>query len=284
MNPSDRVCLVPWACFLLLAVAMVLGSSPARAQNTDACVASYERAQELHQAGKFVEARVELLVCAQPSCPRLTTPDCTRWLREVDEGVPSIVVSAKDAAGRDVVDVRISIDGRAAVDRLDGKGILVDPGEHTLRYERANEAAIEQKILARQGEKNRLITVVFPSHIPPPPIVETQVSPLAYALAALGIAAVGTGVALDAVATNDLSTLRNTCAPYCSTGARDRARTKMIVGDSSLALGAVSLGGAAWLFTHPKRTLMEGGARVSIRPVLRPASGGGGLFGVAGWF
>jgi hypothetical protein len=252
--------------------------SPARAQDIDACAASYERAQELRQAGKLVESRAQLLVCAQAACPRLTTPECTRWLREVDDALPTVVFSARDGEGRDVVDVTVSIDGAKVEDRLDGKPLLLNPGQHDVRFERAGESPIVQRILVRQGEKDRAVVASFPRHLPPPPPprvqVATRVAPVAYLLGALGVVAAGTGIALDLVASNDLSNLRSSCAPYCSSGALPRAKTKMIVVALPLAPRATSLAGGIWLAFHPKRIFSDEKPRVGAGLVVAPAPGG----------
>ena len=50
----------------------------------------------------------------------------------------SVVPAAKDKKGRDIVDVKVSIDGKVVTETLDGKALPVDPGVHTFRFETKN--------------------------------------------------------------------------------------------------------------------------------------------------
>ncbi len=60
-----------------------------------------------------------------------------------------------------MLDVRILIDGQLATERLDGNPIAIDPGDHTVRFEANGARPVDERILLRQGEKNRILTVTF---------------------------------------------------------------------------------------------------------------------------
>ncbi|WP_437339349.1 hypothetical protein [Sorangium sp. So ce394] len=149
---------------LALAVAAALALAGARADaqpHKRACAAAYERAQGLRRDGKLLAAREALIACSQPTCPAAAVADCGPWLAEVEKSLPTVVIAAKDAHGRERLDVRVLVDGRPLAAALDGKALPVDPGPHTFRYEPASGPAVEERVLIREGEKNRAITVTL---------------------------------------------------------------------------------------------------------------------------
>ncbi|MGK3983752.1 hypothetical protein WME99_11990 [Sorangium sp. So ce136] len=150
------------ALALLLAAALSLAGASARAQPSKrACAAAYERAQGLRRDGKLIAAREALIACSQPTCPAAAVADCGPWLAEVEKSLPSVVIAAREAGGRERLDVRVLVDGRLLAAALDGKALPVDPGPHTFRYEPAGGPAVEERVLIREGEKNRAITVIL---------------------------------------------------------------------------------------------------------------------------
>jgi hypothetical protein len=247
---------VAFSGFALGCILALSSQTIARADEASACVAAYEGSQLLRRDGKLVEARAQLLVCAQPSCPGVTSGECTRWLHEVNDAIPSVVLWAKDGGGHDLPDVKVLVDGRPLADRIDGKGVFLDPGEHVLRFESAIGAPIEQRVVAHQGEKNRLIGVVFhrrgenrqAAAQPAPRPVPAGV----YALGGVALAALVVGTVLDVTARIDWQHLHDRCAPACDASEVDSARQRMLVGDVALGAGVVSLGLAAYFFfTRP---------------------------------
>ncbi|WP_437760705.1 hypothetical protein [Sorangium sp. So ce1389] len=161
------------ALALCLTVALSLAGIDARAQPSKrACAAAYERAQGLRRDGKLIAAREALIACSQPTCPAAAVADCGPWLAEVEKSLPSVVIAAREAGGRERLDVRVLVDGRLLAATLDGKALPVDPGPHTFRYEPAGGPAVEERVLIREGEKNRAITVILgapPAGGPPSP-------------------------------------------------------------------------------------------------------------------
>jgi hypothetical protein len=90
--------LLPFA----VAAAIASTSEPARAQRGDPCLTAPVDGQKLHKAGKLVEARDRFAVCARNTCPGEIVQDCTRWSREIDEALPSVVMAAQDPEGGDL--------------------------------------------------------------------------------------------------------------------------------------------------------------------------------------
>src|SRR4051812_16562109 len=92
--------------------------APAAADEKAICVAASEKAQQLRSTGKLVEAREQLKVCGRRECPKLIQQDCTQWTSEVLATLPSAVPAAKDRKGRDIVDVRLTVDGKVVAESL----------------------------------------------------------------------------------------------------------------------------------------------------------------------
>src|SRR5215469_5136429 len=115
-----------WASVVLLA------SLPASAEaevTKDQCIDANASAQTLRKNGKFREAREQLHLCLDPHCPKLVSRDCATRLDELDLAQPTIVFDAKDRTGNDLGAVKVTVDGRPLVDKLDGTAVPVDPGE-----------------------------------------------------------------------------------------------------------------------------------------------------------
>jgi hypothetical protein len=145
-------------------VTVVLGFACSRAAAADdvprECARVAEQAQQLRSRAHFLEAREQLLLCVRDECPKVIVQDCTRWQVEVEAALPSLVFGARDERGNDISDVHVSIDGRRRLDQLDGTATPIDPGMHSLKFERPGGATpIEVEALIREGEKRRLISV-----------------------------------------------------------------------------------------------------------------------------
>jgi hypothetical protein len=279
--------------FLILVGLGVLAAAPraARADHTDACIDASVRGQELRDQGKLVAARAALLACGTPTCPRLLRRECSGWLADVEARTPSVVIGATDEAGHDTAEVKVSVDGAPFLARLEGQAVPIDPGAHVLRFERAGLPFVEQKVILREGERRRAISVSFaPSASPSPsgPLGRKD-DPLAppgagagvarpIAVATLGVVAVASGVTLAVLglgAKSDADRLRSTCAPACAASDVDAVRRKEIGANVALGIGVLATGAAAVLiFTWPSSAAPN--ASVAVRPI-----GGGAIAGFA---
>ena len=166
----------------LTVLAMLVASPDARADGSTnpskhECVEASEAGQDLQQAGKLREARSKLAVCIADTCPGPVREDCAARLAAVDRAVPSIVFEAKDGAGNDLTAVRVTLDGRAIAERLNGSAIDIDPGEHRFTFEVAGQPTVERKLVIRERDKERRERVIFGVAAPAPPTVATQVAP-----------------------------------------------------------------------------------------------------------
>ncbi|MBX3262350.1 MAG: hypothetical protein KF782_21905 [Labilithrix sp.] len=269
--------------FLLVAALLGATSRVARANEKQVCVNASEQAQQLRNAGKLSEAREQLAICGRNACPKLVQHDCTEWMREVLAILPSVVPGAKDDKGRDLVDVRVSIDGTVVTESLDGKAIGVDPGVHTFRFEAAGAQAVEEQVVVRQGEKNRIVTVTF---APPAPAEAREPwggkrqkdagdgSPpvAAYVTGGVGVLALGAALFINLDASADARELRRTCAPDCAQSEVDDIESRYLIAGVTAGLGGAALIAAAVLyFTHDR------GARASASrfvPTITPLTRG----------
>ena len=87
--------------------------------------------------------------------------DCARRLDELGQVQPTIVFDAKDASGRDVAAVKVTVDGRPLAEKLDGAALAVDPGEHTFVFTVAGGALVTQTFVIREGQKARYERIVL---------------------------------------------------------------------------------------------------------------------------
>lgn len=145
---------------LALALVGVLVPASARADDA-ACVSAAEDGQRARAGGKLLSARERFLSCSAETCPAVVRRDCTKWAQEVLDTMPTVVVDAKDAAGHDVGDVTVKLDGQVLVTKLDGKAIAVDPGPHDLRFEHVGSSPVIEKAIIKENAKGRIITVKF---------------------------------------------------------------------------------------------------------------------------
>ncbi len=146
---------------LLVPAAVVSISSPALATDRAACLDAASKAQTFRDLHKLVEAREKLRVCASAQCPTVVQTDCATWLAEVEQGLPTVVVTATDGAGRDRFDVKVTVDGQGPATALQGQALTMNPGPHTLHLEAADGATRDQQVLVKEGMKNQGVAVAI---------------------------------------------------------------------------------------------------------------------------
>ena len=259
-DPTRRREPSPLWVSLAVAVGAVLVSTPARADDVATCVKASEQAQSLRDEGKYRKAREQLLVCTRDVCPSVVRKDCVQWLSEVDASMPSIVITARDGSGRDLTDVKVTLDGAALTEHLDGKPIPIDPGEHTLHYETAGAPPVDEKVVMHAGEKNRALSVQLGAHAQSAstsagggegeqPRASKGPPVAAFIIGGLGVVALGSFAFFGLSGKSDVDDMRQPggCAPNCSQSQVDSARTKLVIADISLGVGVVALGVATYM-------------------------------------
>ena len=257
--------------FALVALAIVAAPAAARADDADACLQAPVDGQKLQREGKLLRARERFAACARQTCPAEIVQDCTRWTRQVEDALPSIVVAARDGAGRDVLDVRVAIDREPAAP-VSARAVDLDPGAHKLVFSREGSAPIEKEIFVREGEKNREVVATFAALVPAPPaplsptpeplVVERPIPPAAWIVGGVGVLGVASFATFGILGLSDRSA--HHCDVGCATSDKEAVDTKFRVADVSLAVGAIALGIATWLFLA--RPTVEHAAHATLRP------------------
>jgi hypothetical protein len=194
-----------WLCAALALPSLARGDDKPPVENPEdkqMCIAAAEQGQSQRDDGKYRAARNSFLNCAQDRCPRVIAQSCTKWLRELDESAPTIVLGAKDERGEDLTDVKVTFDGVPFATDLDGKPLEADAGEHILRFEREASQPVEEKLLLRAGEKARVVSVTMKSVGGSEPTTSGESAPAAPepALSAHHVVAGSLGVAAVAAA------------------------------------------------------------------------------------
>lgn len=141
--------------------AMLCPAATARADDKQVCSAAYEATQSLRKDGKLQAAREQAAVCIRDACADFIRTDCAKWLGEIDAAQPTIVLDVKDAAGQETSAVKVTLDGKPWVDKLDGTAKPIDPGHHVLSFALEGSAPMDQAVEAKEGDKNRLVSVSF---------------------------------------------------------------------------------------------------------------------------
>jgi hypothetical protein len=239
-----------------LAAAVVVLPIVARAERSDRCIAASELGQKQRDQGALIAARGSFRTCAADDCPAMIRKDCGRWLDNVEQGLPTVVLGARDEHGADVLDVQISIDGVPFADAESGRAIALDPGPHVIHFEKPPAAPVEQTVLLRMGDHNRPILATFappapaekpPPAKPPPP----RISPLVYVLGGVGVVGLGSFIYFGATGLDEKARLRTTCAPSCSDDQVAPVRNRYIAADVSLGVSLVAFAIAGYLVFHP---------------------------------
>ena len=280
-------------------VGLLATSSPAHADEKQACVTASDEAQKLRDERKLVKSREQLLLCARDACPNVVRKDCSQWLSEVEASLPSVTLSARDGAGHDFAAVHVTLDGAPLTDTLDGKAIFVDPGPHTFRFEVAGKPAVEQQTVVREGERNRAVAAQFgePAGATPTTRTQTTTAPptepdhkstpvVGYAVAGVGVLALGGATFFWLTGKSAVSDLRNGCGVpfagqstgHCAQSDVDSAKSKLIVGDILAGVGLIAVGVGVYMIisgssapTHAK----VGASKLNFTPMFTPVSRGG---------
>jgi hypothetical protein len=266
----------------VLAACVALGvfaaAAPARgdsASDKQQCASAYESGQRLRHQRNLVEAREQLLVCSRLCSPALQG-ECLDWIHEVELATPSVVVSARSAAGGDVVDVSVFVDGRPFASRLDGKALDLDPGQHTFRFIPASGKAIEQHYVIREGDKARELPVflddgrpsALPSFPPDPQASHRPIPILGWAFAGVAVVGLGSFATFGLTGRSEQDSTLGTCNPHCSPSQTDDVLHKYIAADVSLGISVAALAVAAVLVltrpTRPIRTTLRDPGRVGF--------------------
>jgi hypothetical protein len=148
---------------LLACAVLAIAAIPreARAQDVDACIKASESGKTLRKKQDLIAARAAWSECAASTCPEEVSAYCGSRLTDVVKAIPSIVLAAKDGAGRDVVGVKLTIDGTAYGGHPDGSAIELNPGKHSFLLEAAGQEPVTRDFILNEGERDRRETIII---------------------------------------------------------------------------------------------------------------------------
>ena len=126
-----------------------------------ACIAADTDGQALRLGGNLTQARKRLAICAAASCPGIVRDDCLQRIAEVEVAQPTVVFTATNGDGRPLVAVRVSVDGARIAERLDGRPLPVDPGDHVFVFEAVGRVSADMRLTLHDGEKKVRHAVVL---------------------------------------------------------------------------------------------------------------------------
>jgi hypothetical protein len=238
----------------------VLSALPSAARaDVQACVNAADAGQKLRDSGSYRRAREQFIACAAQECPGEVRKGCVAWLAEVDKLTPTVVFAAR-SHGKEVTDVRVSVDGVQSAAQIDGKPLALDPGEHRFRFERRGDPTAEIAAVIVAGERERLLGARL---TPDPPSLSQTLGPTTaglseasghlqhapspgeYALGGFGLASLATGLGLDL---SGYIFWQQCDGDRSCSGTHERAELewRFLAGDILLAVGALSTV-TAWL-------------------------------------
>jgi hypothetical protein len=267
---------------------LVFGLVPRPAHASDAaCIASAEQSLALRKDGKLHEALRQLATCAAEGCPAEVKAECARRIADVDAAMPTLILAAKDGAGNDLHDVKVSMDGAPLLASLDGRPVAIDPGAHAFTFELAGQAPMEKRLVLLEGDKDRRESVVIgpvlassqaqPSETPAPSAGWSTGRKLGIVVGGAGVVGLGVGAVFGAFALSSQNREKSDC-PTATCANRNQANadydtaTKDATG-STIAFVAggvlVAAGAVLWLTAPRNETTPAPPPRVGIAPALR---------------
>lgn len=254
------------SAWFVLGAAITVGSPRtvhAADDDTHVCLASYVETQKARRDGRLRAARSAANRCGESTCPDVIRNDCVRWQGELDQAIPTVVLSAVGPDGRDLPDVSVLLDGAPLLSRLDGRPVPMDPGTHVFRFVAGDGSRVEQRVLVTEGERDRAVVGAFaaqrqgraaelPSAAPRP------VPASVWIVGGVGVASAAVAITFWSLAAFAKPGLVSelSCKPRCADGSSDTMTTRANIGDVAGAVSLLALGTAVYLYFA-----VAGGAR-----------------------
>jgi hypothetical protein len=277
---------------------------PADAANpaVSECVAANEKSIKLRADHKLVAARDQAVICFSPKCPAQVRAACKKRVTDLNGSIPSIVFLAQDHAGHDLAAVRVSMDGDAIADHLDGTALSIDPGQHQFTFETDGLPTVEQSFLIVQGQKDRREVIAFapPKPVPPPIAVVSNAPPgadsgtgkpwgtqrtLALGIGGVGVASLIVGGVTGGLAISKWNASQSECGSTAqcpdhaqSVSDHNAASTLAVVSTITFIAGGAAVAAATLLFfTAPSQSAAsatQGAKQLHVSPSVGPYGGG----------
>jgi hypothetical protein len=236
---------------LLGVVAALLVTSSASAEPeveelSSDCVATYEDALAQKKKGALVAAHERFAECTQPSCPGPVREECAVQIRKLSTLIPTVVPRATGSDGKELVEVRVMVDGRPLTERLDGRAHRLDPGPHTFQFQAPDLPPTSVRVVLAEGELLRRVEAVIDTG-ENASSGDAPIPTLTWVLGGVGVAGL---IGFTAFALSGLSKESDleACEPNCSTSETDDLKQTYLFADISLAIGILGLGGATYFY------------------------------------
>ncbi len=212
------------------------------------CVEAHTAVQELRRDGKLLEAREKVSACSTPECPGAIINDCVDFMSELDKTIPSMVFEVK-LDGQAADDAQVYVDDVVVHDLV--SGYQVNPGRYTIRVVLSPFEPMVRTVTLPAGQRMRLVSFEFqsapkasaPTSKAPEPLVEvSRPTPVVvYPLLGLGVAGLASFGVMSFLGKNEQDELENTCSPNCTDDELSNMKTKYLIGDISVGVGAAAL-------------------------------------------
>jgi hypothetical protein len=273
MTNSTRWISTAFAAFL---VTSFTGS--AFADDKAACVEAASVGQTLRDQHRLLEAREQFRLCAREVCPAIVQSACIRWLEAAEKSLPTVVVTAKDAAGGDLVKVSVAVDGQQIATSLDGSAVPINPGAHVFKFTGPDGSVVEQQVVVVEGQHGRSVGAVFLTiNAKAPDTLTPRARTLrtsGWIVGGLGVVGIVVGAVAGGIATSDKSSAQCN-GNVCLTGPLDSAKTAAKVSDGGFIGGGVLLaGGVGLLLASLGRSRPAQTTGLLVAPVWARDAGG----------
>ena len=246
----------------------------------------------MRRDGKLAAARAELMTCGDPACPQIVRDDCAARLDEVEKAQPTIVFEARDGDGHDLAAVTVTIDGQPLTERLVGRALRVDPGEHTFVFTAGDRPPVSRQFILREGERERHEGIVIGTPSAPAatapaspggpaaPAAETAPSSglgtrriAGLVMGGVGVVGLGLGAAFGLMASSAWSDARSACGgdvsrcadPATANSDRNTTTSDGAISTIGFVAGGALLAGGAVLFLLPTSSQATPSARADRR-------------------
>ena len=262
-----------------------------------ACKDGLHRSLISRDGGRLLEAQKLLEQCSAASCSAPVQKACAARRADLEARLASVILSAENRAGVDLVDVTVSIDGKEGPRKLDGRAHDIDPGEHTFVFKLADGQKAERRVSLRDGERNKSVAVTIGGRAAPaapPAAAAPAAGPSDAALAAAqprprstrplrlvgfiaggaGLAGLAVGTAFGLMASRSMSTPHcDASAKVCDPGVIGDAKSAATVSTIGFVAGSVLLAGGLGLVLVTRKETNS--ARLEAAPTV--GLNGGGL-------
>ncbi len=236
-----------WLLMLFTSAVTLADARSARA-DVKACIDQHSQGQLLRDESHFKAARDAFVGCADAACPAPIRSECASFQSAIEQSMPTVLLAARDEQGNDVIGVRVELDGQPLEGALTGRAIRVDPGPHRFRFVAPDGRSRELDAIVLESAKDRTIEALFAKPAVADAPAKSGIPTLAYVFGGIGVgAALGFGYfALSGK--SERNNLAETCSPLCTGEQLSSVRSKYLVADVLLGVGAASLGAGAYFF------------------------------------